>query len=180
MNSNQTSNSLDLTDLVYTAGFFDGEGSVNITRIVGKSKDPQYKLQISITNTDLPILDWLQERYGGKLYEQPNNRSNLTDYPRVCKSLWFTGKGGGAFLRLIEPYVKVKRPQLLNALDFQAVKDARPASRRGTPPDQRAQLERFYQVHREIMARLAMAGRPDLAAPPMLVVINENKQLELG
>lgn len=51
MPSSQTRTSFSHDDLVYLAGFFDGEGMVNITRIVGKAKEPQYKLQLSITNT---------------------------------------------------------------------------------------------------------------------------------
>lgn len=142
---------IDLFDVAYSAGFFDGEGSIHI------GAGPRYALQVSITNTYPPILEWLQERWGGKIYEASNNRSQLTDYPRKCQALWWNGRAAAAVLQEFEPYIKVKREQLRNALAFQAIKDAR-GSRRVTPPDLVAQLERHLQIARRLSSRANSPG----------------------
>src|SRR5438876_10406982 len=53
-------------EVAYTAGFFDGEGCVNIARYLKRGR-PYHTLAIIFTNTDFRVLEWLQRRWGGYL-----------------------------------------------------------------------------------------------------------------
>lgn len=51
-----------LSDLGYTAGLLDGEGSVNMYKT--KSKNNLFRVQINIVNTDKRAIDWLYNKWG--------------------------------------------------------------------------------------------------------------------
>jgi len=61
-------------EVAYTAGFFDGEGCVNIVRYLQRGRS-YHTLQIVFTNTDFQALEWLRQRWGGYLSKptQPSN-----------------------------------------------------------------------------------------------------------
>src|ERR1700736_1605825 len=55
-------------EVAYTAGFFDGEGCVNIARYLQRGR-PYHTLAIIFTNTDFQVLAWLQQRWGGNIFK---------------------------------------------------------------------------------------------------------------
>lgn len=55
-----------LEDLIYLAGFFDGEGSVILTR--DKNRIPyRYSIDMQVANSYLNTLKWLKEKFGGNV-----------------------------------------------------------------------------------------------------------------
>ena len=62
--------SLGETDFAYLAGIVDGEGTVSIHRNVTRRKGRifvGYQPQLTISNTDLRMLEPLQGRFGGHI-----------------------------------------------------------------------------------------------------------------
>ncbi len=104
--------------LAYTAGLFDGEGSVGIRegRKAGQVKPRYHSLTVSITSTEPALTSWLQEHFGGTV--NPNHRENAA---RNYKDAWkwqLRARHAGAFLEAILPYLIVKRPQALVGLEL--------------------------------------------------------------
>ncbi len=54
-----------LKDIWYFAGIIDGEGCFCIFKTKG-----QYRLILSVTNTSLVLVNWLQSHFGGKVYKR--------------------------------------------------------------------------------------------------------------
>ena len=58
----------------YTAGLFDGEGTVTLAR---KNKgDPFRRPSVSISNTAMELLGFLKERYGGSICSKRNYKEH--------------------------------------------------------------------------------------------------------
>ena len=100
------------TDLAYVAGIVDGEGYISIVR--NKCK-PQTLLQVGVGNTNQWLIEWLHFSFGGCLssHEEGGN----------CKTTWkwvISSKKASEFLKLILPYLKMKRSQAELALQFQS------------------------------------------------------------
>ena len=101
----------------YFAGLFDGEGCISINKTSGGKR--QYKrngfqLRVSVTNTNIEVLEMLQDAYGGKVYirEKKNARSygnwiTVSNQCVVPLSAWM-------------PFLIIKRQQAVIALDFQS------------------------------------------------------------
>ncbi len=108
-------------ELAYIAGFFDGEGSVTIhenCKPSPRGKSPNHTLQVSIGNTDPSILVWIQKEFGGSLTNRPapNERSKaVTQWTVRARSAF-------PFLLAIEPFVRMKKPQIQKAIEFQSSK----------------------------------------------------------
>jgi hypothetical protein len=95
-------------ELSWAAGFFDGEGNVNI------SKD---SLQVSVFNTYKPAVDKFQELFGGNVTVRKGSGNSRDCY------MWFVTTGTAAMvLRLLRPYLVVKQEQARIAIEFQATK----------------------------------------------------------
>lgn len=96
----------------YVAGFFDGEGCVNIT-VRGKFR--QVSLRVMIVNTEPMILALLHTRYGGQL---PGPRQDLKKHWKPFRQLVLTGYKAIRFLEDIAPFAILKKPQIDLALEF--------------------------------------------------------------
>jgi len=112
-------------DLSYIAGFFDGEGTVYIYR---------GGLFVSVSNTDLTVLDWLKESFGGSVVTHKPKPPRKTVYHWTVAS-----RIGATFLYAIQPYVKMKGERIELALEFQ--RTIRP----GTSPDKYSMEELAYR-----------------------------------
>lgn len=55
----------------YFAGFFDGEGSI----CVCKNNNPSLALKVGLENTYYPIIESLQTRFGGKIYDRGRRKA---------------------------------------------------------------------------------------------------------
>lgn len=99
----------------YAAGFFDGEGSVNITarQATGLAS---YRAQILVWNTNREVLDWLCARWGGKVHVA--RRTNPTRHVAQAYQWVPPAHSLLPFLRGIRPYLIVKAVVVDNAIDF--------------------------------------------------------------
>lgn len=98
-------------DKAYTAGLFDGEGSVGIYCPVGG----HHHVQVHLSSTDADILLWLKELFGGYV----GSMTRPKDLVRKPAWQWVVSSNGAKeFLQLIRPYSKMKGDQIDVALEF--------------------------------------------------------------
>jgi hypothetical protein len=99
------------------AGLFDGEGWIRAQVVLRKdSKGCSLVLQIGIANTDKPVLDWVESRFGGHVKSR-RFEVNQHPYPRAKPWLWkpryewgITDKQGiKVVITAIFPYLQIKR-----------------------------------------------------------------------
>lgn len=94
--------------LSYLAGFFDGEGSINIlTR--PRKQNIEYSLTVAIGQKDGATLDWIVDNFGGKVYLVKRDGT----YYWVC-----THKRAIVFLKQMLPFLQYKKPQAEVAIKF--------------------------------------------------------------
>src|SRR5207247_11196169 len=99
--------SIPSNEVAYTAGFFDGEGCVNIARCLRRGR-PYHTLAIIFTNTDFQVLDWLHQRWGGNL-TRPVMRSNA--HWRPYRTLRLSAGPARPLLRAMLPYLIIKKSE---------------------------------------------------------------------
>ena len=101
-------------ELAYAAGIIDGEGSISIVRIAPKRGrvSPAFDIDISVAMTDDVAVRWLYITFGGCFSTfQPKNLAYRKSYR------WHLyGSLPDAFLKKIQPFIKVKAPQVAIAL----------------------------------------------------------------
>jgi len=91
------------TDVVWAAGFFDGEGHVRISRPCPRKA--RYSLAIIIGQVDPRPLSYLRALFGGAITSNgPRQRSTHAPAFRWILS----GPSAGSFLRAVQPYLRVK------------------------------------------------------------------------
>lgn len=93
------------------AGFFDGEGCVNLT-VSGRSR--QVCLRLMIVNTDHEILSEIHLSFGGRLARPRGNRKGWKSFRQIV----FSGKEAYEFLLSVYPFLVVKKRQAKLAIDF--------------------------------------------------------------
>lgn len=91
--------------LAYTAGIIDGEGCIGINRGRRKGECIYHSLKIECAVTDRGVIEWLHRTFGGSTYF--GKRPNRKPYYRWLIS----SKEGESFLRLIYPFLRIKRNQ---------------------------------------------------------------------
>jgi len=117
------------TDLAYVAGIVDGEGSISISDKRNKeAKDAkeiaQFTLQVNVKSVDEWLPTWLSFAFGGSVYTYYNQAGN-------CMWSWtIYANTASEFLKLILPYLHLKRPQAEIAIQYQTVKRERKGKRR--------------------------------------------------
>jgi hypothetical protein len=77
-------------------------------------RDSAYSARISVDNTNKAVLQDVQHFFGGTLYEQ---RPRKVGWSRSYKLLW-TGENVEGPLRLVAPYLRVKRNRAATLLRF--------------------------------------------------------------
>lgn len=88
-------------DIIYTAGLFDGEGSISLLSEYGRS----LTLMVALGNTDRPIIDWLRATFGGNDHTEKADGLSRKPFWR-----WYIrGDAAFSFLELIRPHLKIKR-----------------------------------------------------------------------
>lgn len=104
----------------YAAGFFDGEGSVCITRAQMAQYSVSHRLIIDVAQrTDQAgVLYELQAAFGGQVTQRKQTGASFTPGARI--SNWHLQKREDVerFLRAILPMLRVKRAQAELALEF--------------------------------------------------------------
>lgn len=104
-------------DYAYIAGFFDGEGSIGIT----KRKAGDYQLLVSIGQANRFPLKWLQFNFGGCLQTTLSNKPHIQTMYR-----WrVVANDAFEFLTTIYPYLILKKAEAELAIKWQKAKQER-------------------------------------------------------
>lgn len=99
-----------MLSLEYIAGFFDGEGCVDIRYCVThKGRYNKFELRCTISQVYRKPLDMIQQVFGGSI----SPRRNQTIHYYVV-----TGRQANAFLEAIRPFLIVKADEADVALEF--------------------------------------------------------------
>jgi LAGLIDADG-like domain len=109
-------NDLSETVRAYIAGLFDGEGSIYIGLQANSRSIPLHFLEISITNTDKGVLEWIKEKCGGRITKKAQVKE------RYRKPIWAwkaSSRQAASFLGCIKPYLRIKTEQADVAIMFQ-------------------------------------------------------------
>jgi hypothetical protein len=86
----------------YFAGIVDGEGCISLAR-----REKYITITLQITNTNRPLLEWIQTRFSGGIYPVKDKRPTR-------KQSWLWSVAGAKALRAISeayPYLLIKLPQ---------------------------------------------------------------------
>ena len=114
-----------IEDIIYFAGLFDGEGSVEISQTRQRGGTLYYELAIRVVNTDEDIMLWLVNVFGGSLYARKrvyhNCKQSFTWSLGPKKSLWL--------LKLVLPYLRIKKKRAELAIYFEEGKIERGRNR---------------------------------------------------
>lgn len=162
-------------DLAYAAGIIDGEGCIVGKRGTSRFRGQYtYNVSILVGMTDFEAVDWLFTTFGGYIYTyQYSNRRPIRRW----------GKDGAAcqeFLKLVLPYLKVKRDQAQAAIDFPF---RGRCGRRGRTQEFIDQQAVVYQQLRDL--KTSTKGRKQMPAPriafeedgPQLPIVNATQGL---
>ena len=113
-----TRGKIPIEDTIYIAGLMDGEGHIFIT----EDKRPQYKtslhiLRTGVTNTNKDIIEWLFKLFPttiSKRIRQPKHPNWTTCY------FWEASSNNALFfLKVVYPYLRIKKRQSVLAIEFQ-------------------------------------------------------------
>lgn len=105
-------------DIRYTAGLFDAEGGIAITKTRQRvSANLHYTLKVYMQMTHFPTVKQLADLWGGStnVYRQPSRKENWKD-----QLVWvICAIKARNFLLAIQPYCVIKQEQIKVALEFQ-------------------------------------------------------------
>ena len=103
--------------LAYVAGFFDGEGCVCVRKAkpMNSNQNIRYSLLVTITNTDLEVLEYIQSVLGGVL----TKRSWYFGAKKQCYNLYWTSNKGKIMLEKLLPYLWTKKKDAELGIEFQ-------------------------------------------------------------
>lgn len=102
---------LEPTDIAWAAGIIDGEGCITIYGRPGRVSKKGVRataLILNVTNTDPRMLVKLRFMFGGNLQKCGGKRR---PNQRPCFAWMITGKPCAKVLRMVQPYLVVKREQ---------------------------------------------------------------------
>lgn len=101
-------------DLIYLAGFFDGEGNIKFDR--WKDRSYQRRVGFRIVNANKDVMEWIANTVGGPSYhvKSParNNWSTVYSWETLNRSDVYI------LLKLLEPHLKVKKHEAREVLAF--------------------------------------------------------------
>ena len=90
-------------NLIYLAGFIDGEGCISEIHRWHRPLSSK-RFEIRISNTDLGVLEWIKQEYGGYLYKMSDAIGNH----KVCYQWYISDKRAKELYKLLKPYLKIK------------------------------------------------------------------------
>lgn len=107
------------TEIAYLAGFFDGEGCIQINKVGTElakryNKNGRYYLMVSVNQVNPAPLEILQKSYNGTI----GPHAEKTSTKRKTWVWRVQGKHADKFLEDILPYLLVKKEEALVALQF--------------------------------------------------------------
>jgi len=101
------------SELNYYAGFFDGEGCIMIKK--KHSGRPFHTLDITISLTNLNILEDFKRAFGGTIHGAYKSKTHYKD-----KWMWMIGGDKAlAVLKALYPYLRLKNREAELGIEFQ-------------------------------------------------------------
>ena len=104
-------------DIGYYAGFFDGEGSFDISILRptpnNRRKNTFYAYRGTLVNTYLPIIQEFQKHFGGSISKKKAHPNRKTCYAWVLN-----GKNLVNFINTIIPHLREKKERAQIILDY--------------------------------------------------------------
>lgn len=107
------------TLLAYVAGIIDGEGSISLAQ--HKRKDGRrthWELIVAVCNTKFWLIEFLHFQFGGYIDERTQYGINYANAKKSWRWTMCASKAGD-FLKLVLPYLQLKKPQAELAIAFQ-------------------------------------------------------------
>jgi hypothetical protein len=105
--------------MAYAAGIVDGEGCVAIDRYSNKDLPSYcYRLKVRVGNTSIDLIEWLKNTFGGNVKTiKPRSKNNKRAWE------WYlAGEPAAKFIKLVRPYLLIKKQQADLAIAFQSEK----------------------------------------------------------
>lgn len=100
------------------AAFIDGEGYIGILKAKHEQREHEnysYGQRLQVTNTDIRLMEWLVENFGGKIPKPTKDKRET----RKDKYAWSrTGTDSYKLLKLIRPYLIMKYEQADLAIEL--------------------------------------------------------------
>lgn len=144
-------------NLAYIAGFIDGEGCLHIgkRKSGGIHKTNGYFIKITISNTNLSILEWIKSIYGGHIQKIKKGGKCKDGY-----QLHFNTQCAINLLDDIQPYLRIKIEQANILREFSELRKVFPKrsliTGQGSLPSSSEYLglqEKCYQKNKELNKR---------------------------
>lgn len=105
-------------NLSYLAGIIDGEGTIGIHKSHHKYTNIEggytYQQYLEVTNTNILLLDWLVENFGGSISKRYKSSERHKDAYK-----WFvTGRKSYKLIKTIRSYLLIKQEQADCAIEL--------------------------------------------------------------
>lgn len=110
------------TDLAYVAGIVDGEGSISLIN-VGHNPKRTMTVVVQVANTNEWLVQWLRFSFGGWVTTAKRTEVQAQKW-KPCYQWRVTALLAFDFLKLITPYLRLKKPQAEIALQFLEMRGA--------------------------------------------------------
>jgi hypothetical protein len=152
-------------EIAYVAGLFDGEGMVRIAK-ERRTNSTSYQVHIMIGMTHEPIIRMLHLQFGGSFYVNDHSKRNPNARPQYC---WQAcSQNACTFLRLIHPFLVVKKDEAKLALDLQESIDTH-KFKLGNRYHKHADHEEIF-AYRELLYQTSMQlKRPHMQSPDQAI-----------
>lgn len=142
---------LGSTQASWLAGLTDGEGSIIISKtkpnLKQKSKASTYSLQVKISMTHKPTMDFLETIAPSTQKLSPrNNKANW----KVAHRWALKGKAALIFLEQIEPYMTTKKVNVSVAREFMSIGPMQGCRRKGVSQEILQKREQSYWQMRDL------------------------------
>lgn len=144
-------------NLAYLGGFFDGEGSVFIGRLKRPSGNPSYRINVSCAGTVKEPIEMYRKLFSKSRQELIFRSKKNPKY----KPYWMwmaTGHLAAEFLRIILPYLVIKKEQARLALEFYEWRES--LGKTGIPRKS-SEVQRMEQYRKRIHELKGMSSRND-------------------
>ncbi len=146
----KTTRGKHISQLNYLAGFFDGEGSIYITRINNKrSGNIWYRLGLGCSNSDKRPIDLLHKVFSPIRTTYSYVPGRKKGY-KPAHSWLATGNVAKEFLEIIEPYLMVKKEQARLGIKFQEWRNSLPNTGKPRPSQNIKKCEWYRQKMKKL------------------------------
>lgn len=134
------------------AAFIDGEGTIKIMHRLTYSNTYSYQQQLMVGNTDVRLIEWLVENFGGTM---PKPHKVLGENRKDSYDWRLSGSKSCRLLKLVRPYLMLKQEQADGAIMlYEKVSKWKYGGRNNSmPPHKRKLAETLYQRNKELNKR---------------------------